>query len=339
MKICYISEYFSPDQIRQFKYINSITDICKLKKIQYIVIFKKSEIYLNKKKLESSISKCDIVHLIGGWTSFYMNISLLAHKLKKKIIFHPMDFNETLSLTPQRIKKYIAWNLYQKKILLKADLIHCTSIKEAQNLKRLNSNFKTVILPFGIDKKNISTKINKKITKKCLFFSGFNKEIELDKLLKSWSYINNSNWQLDIIGSKNLKNYKEIYNLDKHKKIRFLKLIYRKNLKFRIFDKYDFLVIPSAKKNFDFVMIEALARGLPILTINETSWNIIQDKNSGLIINNSLIELKLALHQIFNLSDKKLLIKKKNAIKIAKKFTKNNLSGLYFKTYQKILNS
>ncbi len=337
MKVCYISEYFSPLYGGQFTAIKGIIDICKFKKIKYVVIHKKSKIYSNKKILEKTINKCDIVHIFGGWTPFYIKSSFIAHKLKKKIIIHPMGFYEPWSLSQKRMKKYLAWNLYQKKMLLNADFIHCASVKEEQNLKRLNSNFKTTILPFGIDQKDIVSKISTKIKKRCLFFSRLHKGKGLDKLLKAWVDINNKNWNLDIIGFGNEKYYKKLYDIKKYKKIRFLKPFSSKNRKFKTFEKYDLLVLPSTSENFGFVVLEALARGLPVLTTNGTPWNIIQDKNAGWIINNSLIELKLALHQIFGFSKKELINKKKNTIKIAKKFTKENLSGFYYKTYKKML--
>ena len=69
----------------------------------------------------------DFVHIFGGWTVFYIKLNLLAIKLKKKIIIHPMGFYEPWSLSQKRLKKMLAWNFYQKKLLLNADLIHCAS--------------------------------------------------------------------------------------------------------------------------------------------------------------------------------------------------------------------
>ena len=46
------------------------------------------------------------------------------------------------------------------------------------------------------------------------------------------------------------------------------------------------------------VILEALSRGLLILTTNETPWNIIQEKKAGWIINYSFIELCLAINEI-----------------------------------------
>ena len=317
--------------------INGITDICRIKKIEYIFIHKKSKIYSNKTSLENSISKCDIVHIFGGWTRFYIQINILAKKLKKKIIIYPLSLNEPWHLSQKKIKNYLRWNLSEKNFLMKADLIHCANFKEEQSLKKLNSNFKTKILPFCIDQKNILKKIKKKIKKKCVFFLRANNIKDFDTLLKCWVDINNPNWSLDIITFGVHKSNRKIYDLRKYKKIRFLNYISKKSKKFRIFEEYDLLVLPPNKDKFNFMILEALARGLSVLTTNLSGWDIIQDKNAGWIINNSIIELKLVLNQIFNSSNKEILIKKKNTIKIAKKFTKESLSQLYFKTYKKML--
>ena len=96
-----------------------------------------------------------------------------------------------------------------KKLLLNADLIHCASKNEEENLKKLNKSFKTVILPFGISSKQIRKKISNKINKKCLFLSNcIRKRINI--LIKAWNEVDNNNWHLDIIGYGNEKYYKNL---------------------------------------------------------------------------------------------------------------------------------
>ena len=70
--------------------------------------------------------------------------------------------------------------------------------------------------------------------------------------------------------------------------------------------------------------MECLARGLPVLTTNETPW-ITFKKNAGWIINNSYIELKLVLSQIFRTYPIKDLQKKGIQLKLQKTFTKEKL--------------
>ena len=116
MKICFISEFFTPTCGTEYNAIKGVIDICRLKKIEYTVIHKKSKIYNNKISLEKLIGKFDIVHIFGGWSLFYIRLSILAHKLKKIIIVHPMGFYEPWALEQKKIKKKNSLASISKKI-------------------------------------------------------------------------------------------------------------------------------------------------------------------------------------------------------------------------------
>ena len=248
-----------------------------------------------------------------------------------------MGFYEPWSLNQKQIKKKLAWYLYQRKLLRQASLVHCASHNEENNLKKLDPQIKTVILPFGINKKDIKRNFSRKIKRRCVFLSRLHKKKGLDILIKAWIALKDKNWSLDIVGFGNKKNFMHLIKNTKNSKIRFLKPIINSSLKNKFFNNYDFLALPSLNENFGIVILESLARGLAVLTTNETPWIGIQNKNAGWVINYSIIELKLALHQIFNTKDREFYIKKKNAIKIAKQYTKENLAKFYLKTYKKVL--
>lgn len=337
MKVCFISEYFTPAYGGQYTSVKGVIDMCKLKKIEFIIIHKHSKSYSSNKILEKSINQCDIVHIFGGWTPFYIKTSLLAHKLKKKIVIQPMGFYDPRSFSQKKIKKTFAWYLYQKLFLRRADIIHCASKKEETNLKKLDSKLKTVILPFGINKTDIKKKILKKINKRCVFFSRLHKQKGLDILIDAWSDLNNKDWKLDIVGYGNQEYYKSKIKNSNTKNIKFLKPISSPKKKNKLFDNYDLLVLPTISENFGLVILESLSRGLPVLTTNETPWENIQTNNAGWIINYSIIELKLVLFQIFNSKKKDLISKKKNAINLAKKYSKEKLSDKYFQVYKTLI--
>ena len=116
-----------------------------------------------------------------------------------------MGYYEPWSLAQKQIKKKIAWKLYQEKLLLSADTIHCASKNEEFNIKKLNPLFKTEVVPFGLKRKFLFKKVLKKTNKKFLFFSRLHKKRGLDFLLKAWSFFDNTGWKLDIVGSGNPK--------------------------------------------------------------------------------------------------------------------------------------
>jgi glycosyltransferase involved in cell wall biosynthesis len=264
----------------------------------------------------------------------------LASKLKKKIIIHPLGYYEPWSLEQKKIKKIIAWNLYQKKILSNSDLIHCASENEKKNLLKLNSNFKTAILPYGIEncfiKKNF---YKKKIKKKALFFSRIHHKKGIENLIKAWITINNIDWTLDIMGPTD--NEKYLLKLKKmtfeYKNISFLKPIYSQKKKNLLFANYDFLVLPTYNENFGMVILEALARGLPVLTNHNAPWRDIKVFNAGWFIGENYEDLLSCLKRIFKTNIKTFRNKSFNAITLSKNYSWNRLAKDYVNIYKQVL--
>ena len=337
MRICLVTENYDPNYGGQYTAIQNIVNICKSISIDHFIIHKKSRHYKNKSILEKKINKSDIIHLFGGWTLFYLKIHIIAIKLKKKIIIHPMGLFDPQSFKQKKIKKEIAWKLYQKKMLLDADLIHCGSYLEEQNLKKLNNEFKTIVLPFSIDKADLKKNFSTKIHRRCIFFSRLHNQKGLDKLLKAWKSIADRSWKLNIVSFRDKKFYQKKFKLKKFKNIKFFEPVIIKQKKFKLFNNYDFFALPSISESFGLAILESLGRRVPVLTTNKTPWFDIQKKNSGWIINDSFVELKLVLYEIFNSSKKDLLQKKRNTIKVARNYETRKISRLYLKTYKKIL--
>jgi glycosyltransferase involved in cell wall biosynthesis len=336
MKICLASEHYSPDYGGQYSSVKWVYNQCKINNINCEIIHSKKKIFKDKILLKKIIKNSDIIHIFGGWTPFYIKLNYLALKFKKKIIIHTMGFFEEYSLNQKKIKKFFALKIFQLKFLKRADLIHCASIEEEKSVKKLSKNIKTIILPFGVNDNFINRKVNYALKKKALFFSRLTQKKGLDILIKCWNEINNKDWTLDIVGPGNKAKYLNL--VSKNIKINFLKPIYSTNQKKELFSKYDFFILPSINENFGFVILESLARGVPVLTTTETPWTVIESSNAGWIINFSELELKINLFRIFNLKINELKIKKKNTIKLAKKFKSKIVFKKYIITYNKLFN-
>jgi glycosyltransferase involved in cell wall biosynthesis len=338
MKICFIAEFYKPSMGGQYTILKEIAAQCKKKKIKYTIVHKKKNNYLNKILLNKIFNSFDIFYFFGGWNIFYIKLHLLALKLKKKIIIHPLGFYEPWALSQAKIKKKIAWILFQKKLLLTADLIHCASIKEKKNISKLDKKFKTTYLPLGINDNFIKKKIKFTLKKKILFFSRLVSTKGVNSLINAWIDIGKKDWTLDIVGVGNNKKFiREVNKSNKNIKINFLKPIYTSSKKKTLFDKYDCLVLPTKNESFGLVILESMARALPVLTTNETPWISIQKRNAGWIINDSFVELKLVLHKIFQMKEKDFIIKMKNSIKLASNFKWSKIFPLYLKAFKKII--
>ncbi len=136
------------------------------KKIQNKLIYKSTNNFNFNLDLKYIIKDYDIIHIYGIWRPFLFNVFLISKKLKKKIVISPIGALEPWSLQQKKIKKTIAWNLYQAKVLNEANLIHATSEIEAKNIKKKKIKTKIKIIGHGLDiDYNFVPKIKKKILK------------------------------------------------------------------------------------------------------------------------------------------------------------------------------
>lgn len=343
MKVGFIIENYYPSYGGPYFAIkDTIKELSKNNKIKIKLIYKNNQNGKNNINLIKEIKNLDICHFYGGWTYFYLKASVIALILKKKIIFHPFGIFEPWSMSQKKIKKKIAWFFYQKYILKKSDLIHCVSEMEKKNLLKLNRNFKTIVLPYGISSEFITTKSKKSFKKKALFFSRLHPKKGLNDLIKAWIELNDRNWVLDIVGPCEDKEYfNNLSNMIKKNNnynINLLNPVFSNIEKKKLFANYDFFVLPTKNDPFGIAILESLARGLPVLTNDNTPWSDIEYFNAGWFIHDNHLSLKQVLKKIFNTPKEGFYLKSKNAIKLSKHFEWKNLSKQYISMYKNLLN-
>ena len=154
---------------------------------------------------------------------------------------------------------------------------------------------------------------------------------------------------IELINKLNNFNFKfnvEIYAIGKQAKleikskikIKYFGYIKNENKISKIFNKCDGLLMPSEADNFPNVGVEALASGLPIITLKNNGINeIVLDKYNGLKIdgfnNKTLEKIFIWLNELKS---------KKNNFKIANSMKKivsyKKVSNEMIKIYKKILN-
>jgi len=341
MRVVFILDSYNKKSGSFYSVVNNLVKYLLKKNIKVNVLT--SDLLENNKKIFIDlISRAEICHFFGGWSFFHIRSFFIATGLKKVRIIHPMGFYDPWALKQKMLKKKIAWYFYQKRILSMADLIHCASDAEKKNLLKLNKDFKVKVLPFGVSNNFIKKKkVKKKLNKKVIFFSRLHKVKGIDDLIKAWNQLNNKDWKLDVVGPKdNNTFYKKIIKLSNKNSwgnVRFLKPIFSDQEKFKLFDRYDFLLLPSKSENFGMVILESLARGLPVLTTTNTPWQSIKKYNAGWVISNDYSSLVKAINKIFYFNEKKFNIKSNNAINLAKNYKLNLIIKKYLKVYIQLI--
>ena len=337
MKILFLTKIYEKKLGGTYTVIKSIHDELKNRKHNIKILDKtKSAKYIIK-----NIKNSDVCHFFGGWDLFHVFYVNFAFLLNKKVIVHPLGFFEPWSLQQKKLKKKIALWIYQKNILIKANLVHCASHLEKNNILKISKKINTVVLPIGVNNIFYSQKIIRKniLRRKVLFFSRIHSKKGLDVLINEWNKINNRKWSLDICGPNEDAKYFEYIKKKSYKndKIKFLKPVYRDIEKIKLFNNYDFMILPTLSDSFGLVVLECLATGLPVFTNKNIPWSQIKKFNAGWYISANNKTLKNELKKIFYKKNEYFFKKSKNSIKLANKFKWEFLIEKYIKVYKSLL--
>ena len=291
--------------------------------------------------LNNLIKEYEIIHFFGIWTYNHVKTFLVSILNKKKIIVTPMGALEPWSISQKNLKKKIALLTYQKLILRRVNIVHCTSIDEERNIKKIDPNIKTKFIPHSsnlVKNKKKSFKCENKL--KFLFFSRIHKKKGLEDVIKAWSEVKLNNCELHIYGpdgdgTKNLLiDLTNKFNLQNQ--IFFHEPVFKLKEKIKVYDKFDVSILLSRNENFSYSILEALQCSLPVFTNDNTPWSEINSLNAGWYIKNEYDEIKKTLHKISNLTKEELIEKSKNAYGLAQKYSWEKLFAKYKKMYDEV---
>ncbi len=287
-------------------------------------------------KLRTLKKDIDILHQHG----IFMPISWISLLLNKrlKVIISPHGFLEPEKLKVSSFKKKMALLLYERKNLNECDCLVACSHQEAISLRDFGFSQPIVILPNGVHnsmiKKNESVSndftfklkygINKE-SKILLFLSRVHPFKGLKLLLESIVIIKEefrkNDWIFVIAGTDELNHTNEL-KIFVHKHnigdiVRFIGPQYN-NDKIIAFDSANCFILPSIGENFGIAVLEALARGLPVITTKNTPWSELQDNSCGWSVERNKNEFIRIILKLFSFDDNHLIKMGKNGINLVK---------------------
>ena len=279
----------------------------------------------------------DIIHQHGVFLP--ISIFTLFQKSNIKKIISPHGLLEPEKMKVSKYKKCLAMFLFEKINLKKCHCIIACSRQEAVHLKKMKLFKPIAILPNGVDdsfvkKKNfnvvdIDFKEKNKInlnTKILLFLSRVHPFKGLKLLIKSIKKIEKEfrkkNWILVIAGPDELGHKNELNELIvKYKIIDLVKFVgpqYGINKKNAI-DSAECMILPSKGENFGIVVIESLARGVPVITTTNAPWDELEKNNCGWWIERNEDKISSTLIKLISLDKNKLTKMGYNGINLVKK--------------------
>jgi glycosyltransferase involved in cell wall biosynthesis len=276
------------------------------------------------KTIEQEIENTEIIHDHGAWLPNNLASFKMAKKYKKPFILTTRGMFEPWALNHKKWKKKLAWWLYQKRILMNADLLHVTSEREATNLRKLGCKQDIALISNGVDFPPVLPPVQKQDKKTLLFISRIHKVKGLMNLLKAWKEVQGNQWQIRIAGPSEDGHREELekYIADHQlKNISFLGQLNDEE-KWQEYVNADLFVLPTHSENFGVVVAEAMAAGLPVITTKGAPWKMLNDNNCGWWIDIGVEPLLEAIREAMSLSDNE----RKGQGEIAKKLAHENFS-------------
>ena len=243
----------------------------------------------------------DILHDHGIWLTSNRVVCAVAQANQLMRVVSPRGMVSRWALSNGRIKKAIAWALYQKRDLRSAHAFHATSAMEADEIRRLGLSQPIAIIPNGVDAPEQIT-ISKTNSKEMLFLSRIHPKKGIENLLRAWQKtLLGSDWRLKIVGPSEpdylSKLQDEANRLQVSDSIEFLGPV-DDSKKWECYSQASVFVLPSHSENFGIVVAEAMAAGLPVLTTSGTPWDVIGEKNFGWFVEPTVDGIAPALLQI-----------------------------------------
>ena len=316
-------------------------------KRKFINLLIEKELIKVLNNLDVNLSKT-VIHDNGIWLPLNNTVCKYAFRKNIKLLISPHGTLDSWSLKYKKLKKNIAWNIYQKNNLNKANVLHACSYKEAENLLNKNLKIPIAIIPNGTSlptydqlKKDFSLidlGIKNNNYKNLLYIGRLHPVKGLKNLIYAFKKISigTNCWRLIIAG------YSEL-NYDNQLK----KIICENNLEERIlildpvsgddlvnlYRNSTFFVLPSFSENFGMVVTEALSFGLPVITTTGTPWSILKEKNCGWTVEPSINEIYEAISEAINISKKEYSEKSLNARNLSKEYSWANISKSFISLY------
>lgn len=251
----------------------------------------------------------DVVHIHALWTPILHKVSTWAHKHHIPIVWSPHGMLQKWALKNKWWKKIFALALYQWWDLKKADLLHATAETEVEDIRRLRLHNRVVVAPLGVRVKSVGDRVEHvdRQEKTLLFVSRVQKKKGLPVLVDAWAALPEKlkkDWRVRIVGPDQDNHTAELLAQCERLGIigdfTFTGPKYGDDLEAE-YRAADLFVLPTHSENFGSVVVEALARGVPVICSQGAPWQQLETERCGWWVEDSVVGLTAGLKSAMQL--------------------------------------
>jgi len=250
--------------------------------------------------------KVDVLHNHGLWTPVNHSAAGIARRLGLPLVWTTHGMLNPWAFGHKAWKKKLAWCLYQKRDLARADVLHATSQPEADALRALVLGQRIATIPIGVSLPEWKEPSNGNPPRKVLFLGRIYPVKGLLNLVRAWAMVRPEGWQCVIAGPDECGHKSEVETAIRtaglEKLFRFAGPVGGKD-KWQLYRSADLFVLPSFTENFGIAAAEALAAGVPVITTKGTPWNELLAHRCGWWVDMGAEPLATAIREAMALTD------------------------------------
>ena len=259
-----------------------------------------------------SLLHFDLIHIHALWSPILHKVAKWARANKIPVVWSPHGMLTPWAMNNRWLKKHLAWWLYQRWDLARADLLHVTAESEVEDVRRMGLKNRVVVAPLGVNVDDRLECVERGDGKKTLLFvSRVQKKKGLENLVRAWAQLTleiKRKWIVRIVGPDQEGHTAELMalcdELGCSSDFEFVGPKYGDELQ-REYASADLFVLPTHSENFGSVVIEALAHSVPVITTKGAPWQELEARGCGWWIDIGVEPLAKVLKEAIATPDEK----------------------------------
>jgi glycosyltransferase involved in cell wall biosynthesis len=296
-----------------------------------------------------SFGKTDVLHDNGIWLPHNHRLTVLGESRGISRVVSTRGMLEPWAINHKRLRKNLAWCLYQCRDLKQARCHIATGEAEAQNLQHLGLGVPIATVPNGVDVPEERPQAMGSGTERAvqggprtaLFLGRIYPIKGLPMLIEAWARVRPDGWILRIAGPDEASHQKQVEKAvtaaGLGQVVSFTGPLAYGMKKSAFFDA-ELFVLPTHSESFGIVVAEALAHGLPVLTTTGAPWSILPSSGCGWWVDATVDGIAEGLRQATTLGPETLWsMGAKGRALVSRQFGWKRIADLMLSTYQAVL--